>query len=230
MPADDAESRDYQNHPQRQGHGADDQSADIDEEKMVPGLLCSHAHGGAEGVHVPLHLTAPVGHVSVRHGVSLLGLAVGAGADQGDQGVLKLLIVLRESAAGLQLLRKGGSRVFLQEPVQGRLLLLNLPNQPDHSSMVRRHDVAERQAVNVHHGPADLLQPRLTGHVLIHDYAGVGIDIVDAEHRQQVGQQRHQAQQDDGQNQALLQGQLSLHAISSEMMSVSGIRRFVSVP
>ena len=70
--------------------------------------------------------------------------------------------------------------------------------------MVRRHDVGQGQAVDVHHGAADVLQLGLAGHVLVHDDPCVGVDVVDAEHGQQVGQQRDQAQQDDGQNQALL--------------------------
>ena len=53
--------------------------------------------------------------------------------------------------------------------------------------MVRRHDVAESQAVDVHNGPPDVLQLRLADHVLIHNDPSVGVDIVDAEHPQDIG-------------------------------------------
>ena len=71
--------------------------------------------------------------------------------------------------------------------------------------MVRRHDMAEGQAVDVHDGAPDILQIRLADHIFVHNGSRVGVDIVDAEDRQNIGQQRHQAQQDDGQNQTLLQ-------------------------
>lgn len=70
--------------------------------------------------------------------------------------------------------------------------------------MIRRHDVGQGQAVQVHHGAADVLQPGLADHIFIYDGPGVGVDIVDAEHSQEIGQQRHQAQKNDRQNQALL--------------------------
>ena len=64
----------------------------------------------------------------------------------------------------------------------------------DHRSVIRRHNVAESQAMNVHHRPPDLLQVRLTGHILIHNGPSIGVDIIDAEYRQNVGQESYQPQ------------------------------------
>ena len=53
--------------------------------------------------------------------------------------------------------------------------------------MVRRHDVGQGQTVYVHDRLPDILQPLLADHVLIHNGPRVGVDIVDAEYRQNVG-------------------------------------------
>ena len=70
--------------------------------------------------------------------------------------------------------------------------------------MVRRYDVGQGQTVNVHHGTPDVLQLRLADHALVHNAPRVGVDVVDAEYRQDIGQQRHNPQEDDGENQPLL--------------------------
>ena len=105
---------------------------------------------------------------------------------------------------GLILLRHKG-RVVAQPLVHRTLLRLDLLDQPDHGGVVRRHDVGQGKAVQVHHGAADLLQPALADHVLVHDGARVGVDVVDAEHRKDVGQKRHQSQQNNGDDEPLLQ-------------------------
>ncbi len=58
--------------------------------------------------------------------------------------------------------------------------------------------------MDIHHGTADIFQFRLADHILIHNGSGIGVDIVDAEYRQKIGQQCYQAQQDDRQDQTLL--------------------------
>ena len=65
-------------------------------------------------------------------------------------------------------------------------------------------DSEERQAVNFHDRLPDLRQAFLADHTGIHNGPRVGMDVVDAEHRQNIGQQSNQPQQDHGQNQALL--------------------------
>ena len=64
--------------------------------------------------------------------------------------------------------------------------------------MVGGHDVGQRQTVNIHDGAPDILQPFLAGHALVHNGPRVGVNVIDAEYRQNIGQQRNQAQQDDG--------------------------------
>ena len=52
--------------------------------------------------------------------------------------------------------------------------------------MILRYNVGQGQPVDIHHGAADFLQPRLAGHVLIHDDPGVGVHVVDTENRQYI--------------------------------------------
>ena len=129
--------------------------------------------------------------------------------------MLEGAVVLQQGAVDRLVLPAHKGLVVRQLSVQLRLLRLDLLDQADHGGVVRRHDVAEGQTVNVHHGAADVLQLRLTDHILVHNGPGVGVDVVDAEHRQEIGQQRYHAQQDDGQNEALLQCELSFHDVSS---------------
>ena len=187
MLPDDAEGGRHQKDPGDKGGGADDQGGDIDEGKPAAGGGGLTAHRGVEGVNVLLGGGAPGGHVAVGHVVGLLGLAVGAGADQINQGVLEAVVTA-------------------QQGVQGGLLRLDLLDQPDHGGMVSCHDVGQGQAVNVHQGAPDLLQLPLADHVLVYNGARVGMDVVDAEHRQDIGQKRHQSKQDNGYDQALLKG------------------------
>ena len=206
MLPDDAEGGRHQKDPGDKGGGADDQGGDIDEGKPAAGGGGLTAHRGVEGVNVLLGGGAPGGHVAVGHVVGLLGLAVGAGADQINQGVLEAVVTAQQGAVDL-LVRPGGEGgVVAQLLVQSGLLRLDLLDQPDHGGMVSCHDVGQGQAVNVHQGAPDLLQLPLADHVLVYNGARVGMDVVDAEHRQDIGQKRHQSKQDNGYDQALLKG------------------------
>ena len=119
--------------------------------------------------------------------------------------MLELGIALQKGLIRLPVLFGDNPLVSAQFFIQGGLLRLDLLHQLDHGGVIRRHDVGQGQAVEVHHGAADLLQLRLADHVLVHNSPGVGVDIVNAEHRQEIGQQRYQSQQDNRQDQALLQ-------------------------
>ena len=67
--------------------------------------------------------------------------------------------------------------------------------------MVGGDDMGQGQPMDLHHRLADLLQPFFTDHILVDDAPGVAMYVVETEYRQEVGQQHHQPQQDDGQKQ-----------------------------
>ena len=205
MPPDDPQRRPHQHYAGGQRGGGGDQGDSVHPGQTAPGRLCLGGHGGGQGVQAALGGGASGGHIPVGHGIGLLGLAVGAGGDQIDQGVLESVIVIQQGAVHRLVVRADKSLVVRQLPVQHRLLRLDLLHQLDHGGVICRHDVGQGQAVEVHHGAADLLQLRLADHVLVHNSPGVGVDIVNAEHRQEIGQQRYQSQQDNRQDQALLQ-------------------------
>ena len=120
--------------------------------------------------------------------------------------MLEAVVAAQQGAVDL-LVRPGGEGgVGAQLFIQGGLLRLDLLDQPDHGGVVSRHNVGQGQAVNVHHGAPDLLQLPLADHILVYNGARVGVDVVDAEHCQDIGQKRHQSKQDNGDNQALLKG------------------------
>lgn len=131
--------------------------------------------------------------------------------------MLKCIVVLQKGAVGLPVLPGHKGFIAGQLLVQSGLLRLNLLNQTDHRGVVRGHNVGQGQPVDVRQRMPDFLQPPLADHIFVHNGPCVGVDIMDAEHRQEIGQQGHQAQQDDGQNQALLQRQLVSHTVSSHV-------------
>ena len=144
-----------------------------------------------------------------------MGLAVRAGADQIDQGVFEGFIVFQKGLVGL-LVRFGHKAAVIRQPaVQGLLFRLDFRHYLNHGSVVCRHDMGQRQPVDVHHGPADFLQLRLADHIVVHNGRRVGVDIINAEHRQQVGQQRYQSQQNHRQDEPLPQSELTFHQNSS---------------
>ena len=215
IPADDPEGRRHQENAHHQGDRAGDQGDDVHQGEPPLGLPRLLAHRVGQGVDLRLRRPAPARHVPVGGGVGLLGLAVRAGTDQIDQGVLKLPVAVLEGLIRLPLLFRDKLPVGFQLFVQGGLLRLDLLHQLDHGGVIRRHDVGQGQAVDIHDGPPDVLQPLLAGHAAVHDPARVGVDVVDAEYRQKIGQQGDQAQQDNGQDQPLLKCQSAFHAISS---------------
>ena len=70
--------------------------------------------------------------------------------------------------------------------IQLRLFRLNLLYQPYHCGVVCRHNMRQRQTVNVHYGPSDILQPFLAYHAFVHNTPRIGMDIVDAEYSQNI--------------------------------------------
>ena len=54
-----------------------------------------------------------------------------------------------------------------------------------------------------------------TYQALLENYESFGVDVINAEHRQQVGQQRYQSQQNHRQDEPLLQSELTFHQNSS---------------
>ena len=138
--------------------------------------------------------------ISVGCGVGLLGLTVGAGAHQIDQGVFKGVVVLDQGLIERGILLRDKALIIGQHLVQRGLLRLDLLDELDHGGVIRRHDVGQRQKMDVHHRAPDFLQPSFADHILVHNGFRVGMDVIDAEHRQNVGQKCHQSKQNNGQN------------------------------
>ena len=225
MLPDDPQGRPHQEHAYDQGRGAGDEGNDIDPRKAAPGRFRLGADGGGEGVEALLRSAAGDGHIPVGDGVGRLGPAVGAGADQVDQGVLEGVVVLQQGAVDRAVLLGDKGLILRQLFVQRRLLRLDLLDQLDHRGMVRRHDVAERQPVDVHYGAPDVLQPGLADHILVYDGPRVSVDVVDADSRQDVGQQGNQSQKKDGHDKPLLQCKLAFHMFPpSKLRSPGGAR------
>ena len=118
--------------------------------------------------------------------------------------MLEGVVVRQEGAVRLPVPFGHKALIIRQLAVQDGLLRLDFLDQADHGGVVRCHDVGQGQPVDVHHGAPDLLQLRLADHKLVHDGSRVGMDVVDAEYRQNIGQQGHQSQQNDRQDKALL--------------------------
>ena len=129
--------------------------------------------------------------------------------------MLKGIVVFQKGLVGPQVLFPYKLPVGGQPFIQAGLFCFDLLDQADHGGVVRGHDVGQGQAVNIHHGAPDLLQLPLADHVLVYNGARVGMDVVDAEYRKDIGEQRHQSQQNNGQDQALLQCQFGFHRFSS---------------
>ena len=127
--------------------------------------------------------------------------------------MLKLLIIVQKRGVDRGVLLVHKSPILFQLSIQSLFLLLDLLDQPDHGAVVSGHDVGQCQTVKVHHRLFDLIQLCLADHVLIHDGPGVSVDIVDADHRQDVGQHHHCPQQKNRQKQPLLQRHFSFHIL-----------------
>ena len=202
--SDDPERRRHQKNAHDQGKRAGDERNDVDQCEPPLGLPCLDPDSVGKGVNIRLRRLAPAGHVPVGRGIGLLGLAVGAGADQIDQGVFEFSITIQKRLIRRPVLFGDKPFVSAQFFIQGGLLRLNLLYQLDHGGVIRRYDVGQGQAVNIHDGPPDILQSFLADHAPIHDGSRIGMDVVDAKYRQNIGQHGDQAQQDNGQDQALL--------------------------
>ena len=200
----DPERRGHKQDACQQGRGADDQRGDVHKGQVILCRFRLAVHRGVQSGNVLFDCTAPVGNVPVGGGVGVLGFAVRAGAGQMDQRRLEFFIIFPKRAVNLHVFFGHERLVGRQLFVQHSLLRLDLLDQSNHGRMVLRHDMGQRQRMNVHDGPPYLLQTGFADHVLVHDGPRVGVDVVDTEHRQNIGQKGHQSQQEDGQNQTLL--------------------------
>ena len=139
--------------------------------------------------------------------------------------MLEGVVVLQQGAVDRAVLLGDKGLILRQLFVQRRLLRLDLLDQLDHRGMVRRHDVGQRQPVDVHYGAPDVLQPGLADHILVYDGPRVSVDVIDADSRQDVGQQGDQPQKKDGHDEPLLQCKLAFHMFPpSKLRSAGGAR------
>ena len=105
--------------------------------------------------------------------------------------------------------------IFLKKCLQRLFLLLDLPYYGDHRRIVRRNNVGKRHFVYIRGGMADILQCFRTHHIVVYDFRSIGVDIVDAENREKIGNQGHNSQKYDRKYQALLYTELRFHVISN---------------
>ena len=167
--SDDSEGCHYQKNTGNQSGYADDQCGYVDKGQMIPCGLCPAADGSIEGGNILIRRFTPAGNVSVGCRVGLLGLAVGAGTHQINQGMLKRVIILNKGLIKSRIFLRNRTLITGQHSVQRNLFFLNLLDKPNHGSVVCGHDMGQGQQMDVHHRAPDLLQLPFADHILIYN-------------------------------------------------------------
>ena len=206
---DDPQGGQYQKDPGHNGEGADDEGGDVNGHKPRPGIGCAGGNGFVQIVDIALNGLGKTGDIPVGERVGILGLAVRAGAHEADQGILKGVIIFQKLLVG------GGPYdvclILGHLDVQPAFFLLDLPYDLNHRGVIGGDDVGQGQFVDIHDRLVDACQHGLADHVVVHDIGSICIYIVNAENGQDIGNQRHNPQEYDGEYEALLDAEFVFH-------------------
>ncbi len=171
---------------------------------MALSRSCLVSNGCIQGIQLILCQAAVYCYVAICRCISILRFAVSAVTHQINERVLKFFIIRQQCVVGLLFLGCDKRLIRCKLLIQRSFFRLDFLHQPGHCAVICRNDMRQRQAVNIHHRPPYLLQLGLADHIFLHNRLCAGMDIVNTEYCENIGQHSHQPQQNDGQDQALL--------------------------